>query len=133
MKKIILGALVLGAFLLAKPTQAAAPNVYNSTSTIFYTVATGPGSLFSIHITSGAAGDYAVCYDSAAATGFTGTTIGTLAYPELMRVFVSSAVASVTPGSGAMPPAVPVVIFNTGLVCGQNVANRTNIYYRQPN
>lgn len=116
---------------------AAAPNassLYNVTTASV--VASGAGSLFSVMITSGAIGDYVVCYDSASTGGVvlsTDTIPGVSGLNELMRVYATSGTAISGPASGFVQPSVPIVNFNNGLTCRQSAANRTNVYWRQPN
>lgn len=135
MKKILIIAVAVVSFGSLK-LMAAPPNVYNFfNSTGPTSIATGAGTLFSVHITSGAPLDYAVCYDSSAPSGYlsglTALTGGTTNVPELMRVVVTSVTATGNP-QGFMPTAVPVVNFTNGLICTQSAQQRTNIYYRQP-
>lgn len=135
MKKLfIVVSIVAASFFVAKPSFAgSAPNVDTlfSSGTASKLIVAGPGTLFSMHITSGTAGDYVVCYDTGSATGITTTLGGTAAVPELMRVFVST--ANGVPGAGFVQPSIPVVNFTNGLGCIQSAVQRTNIYYRQPN
>jgi len=94
-------------------------------------VATGPGSLFNITISSGGLFDFAVCYDSASVTGITSTFVPTTDVPELSRVFViTNAIQNV--GIGVTPSGTPLIVFTNGLVCSQSAAQRSKIYYRQP-
>lgn len=137
MKKYLVVALLLAGVCLApNKSHAAAPIVDTlySSGTASKLIVGGAGSLFAIHITSGAAGDYAVCYDTGSASGITTTLGGSTAVPELLRVFVSTggALSPGIPGQGVNPPGVPIVSFTNGLGCIQSAPNRTNIYFRQP-
>lgn len=117
--------------------KAAAPNassLYNVTTSSL--VASGTGTLFSVHITSGAVGDYVVCYDSASTSGVvlsTDSIPSTSKLNELMRVYASSGTNITGPASGFMPSSVPIVNFTNGLVCIQSAPQRTNVYWRSPN
>lgn len=131
-KKLSLAAvtLLLGFLFFPRHAHAAAPNstdlISSGTSCNF--VASGGGTLFSISISSGAAGEYAVCYDTTSCTGITTTFIPSPTVPEVMRVFVAATNTTTGP-----PASQPIVNFNNGLACIQSVAERTKIYWRQPN
>ncbi len=128
MKKImILSLLVLGLCLAKEAKASNAPfNLWSVPAASATIVTTGPGSLFNTVISSGAAGEYVVCWDSANVTGLTGTAgVGV----ELSRLFIDVS----TKTTGLPVPAGPNVIpFVNGLVCLQSAKERTLIYYQAP-
>jgi len=129
MKKLLIIGLFLSCFGLSK-VNAAGPNVSNliSSGTSSTLLAVGPGTLFNIVIASGAAGEYAVCYDSASASGITTTLFPSASVPEIARVFVAA--SNTTTG---LPSPAHLYNFTNGLACIQSVAERTQVYWRQPN
>lgn len=133
MKKYIAAVFILGAlFFSPKSVFAVAPSVMEltpSTGTTVTLITTGPGTLFNIVMSTGTAADQAVCYDSSDTFHVSGVNmIGTAANPELARVAVTA--SNTTTG---LPVSGPIINFNLGLACVQSAAQRTKIYFRQPN
>ncbi len=141
-KLAVLLALAAG-LCVSAPAFAAVPSssvssyqIGPSTGTGTYVlVVAGSGWLYDVHLTSGTVGDYAVCYDSASVTGYSGVAFaGTTTAPLLADVFVSS-----VPVSGVTGPfspidssggRIPTVGYGNGIVCVKNNSDWANIYYR---
>lgn len=123
------------AFYGPRPAYAAAPpnsisqfELGVGTGTTITQVTTSSGFLYDIVLSSGAAGDYAVCWDSGSVTGIALTSDGTSSAPRFPTVFVTA-----TNTTSSYPAHVPPIGFSNGLVCASSAAGRrVNILYRTP-
>ena len=138
-KKLLL-ILGLGAGLfISAPAFAAAPSGsitnyeigISSAAATFFQVTTSPGYFLGIAVSSAAAGDYAVCFDSGSTSGLTTTIDGTSTAPRLPTAFAVQ-VGTITIVTASTPPGMPPLGFANGLACAVTAQRHVDVFYRVP-
>lgn len=133
LKNFLVVAFLVTALLVIGPRSAQAGtgglsvfDISPASGTAAFLVDSGAGQLFDVFIPSGTTGNFAVCYDSASASGFTPATptAGTTTAPQLALVYVGS-----VPYNSSFPTRSVPIKYTNGLVCGQGSALSTKIYY----
>lgn len=140
-KKILVAALLVGSLVaLADTARAATPGgslqTYeigpSTASGTFVLLDSGAGWVYDVIMSSGAAGTYAVCYDSASVSGLTLDGFGTSAAPQFPPAFIVQ-VGTVTIGAANWPRSAQQfgIGYGNGLACAQSSSGRTYVLWKE--